>query len=143
MICGETASANLPARDHLIALRWLREQILGQAAIDPRQGVRARRTLLSLKHDCEHLAQAFARGSFAKDPAQVNVIHLHPGSTGMAQAPGKLDAAISAALDMLNMFERAIIENHDRLSVEACRLNCLATLDRLLQRVQPGHSGGF
>ena len=90
MISSETASANLPERDHVVALRWLREQILGQAAMTHARAVRARRTLMSLKHDCEHWAKAFARGSFAKDPAQVNVIHLHPGSTGMEQAPGCL-----------------------------------------------------
>jgi len=132
---GETASANPPARDRLVALRWLRERVLGQIAIDPRQGVMARRTLLSLRHDCRQ-AQAFA-----KVPAQTNVIRLHPGSAGMEQAPGKLDAAISAALDMLNVFERAIIENRDRFSVEARRLDCLAALDRLLQRIQPDQSG--
>ena len=60
----------------------------------------------------------------------------------MEQVPGRLDAAILAALDMLNVFERAIVESHDQLTVEALRLNCLDALDRLLQRVQPDHSGG-
>ena len=135
MIPGENASATLLARHHLVALGWLRERILGQTAVDPRQGVEARHALLSLKHDCEEWGRAFA-----KSPARSNVIQFHPGSTG--QVPGKMDGAVLDALDMLNIFERAIVESRDQLTVEALRLNCLDALDRLLQRVQPDHSGG-
>jgi len=123
----------VPSRDHLVALGWLRERIRGQTAVDPGQGVWARRALLSLEHPV-----------FGKDRAQAREKEPHPNSIGMEQAlDGRPGMDIWAALDMLNVFERAIVENHDRHSVEARRLKCLEALDRVLYRLQSRNSGGI
>ncbi|MBN9551070.1 MAG: hypothetical protein J0H31_19930 [Alphaproteobacteria bacterium] len=44
---------------------------------------------------------------------------------------GRPSADLHAALGALDDFERAILENEDRVVIEARRLKCLAILDRI------------
>ncbi|WP_296736302.1 hypothetical protein [Mesorhizobium sp.] len=43
---------------------------------------------------------------------------------------------LNTALDALDAFERAIVEDDNRLVVEARRLKCLAILDRIIEQSQ-------
>jgi len=47
-------------------------------------------------------------------------------------SPGKPSGDMLAALEALDNFERAIVEDENRLVIEARRRRCLAVLDRLV-----------
>ena len=49
---------------------------------------------------------------------------------------GRPAGDLNAALDALEAFERAIVEDDNRLVVEARRLKCLAILDRIIEQSQ-------
>jgi len=50
---------------------------------------------------------------------------------------------LNAALDALDAFERAIVEDDNRLVVEARRLKCLAILDRVIEQFREKRETAF